>query len=165
MVSICSRAWKGSLSRVAALVVVAGAVLAVLTAGPAMAASNTKISCTQRTNAFGWINYSVCLTANYSWDGTRAAGYVAGTSCNVDLPTGAGFNCWGGKRSSGAYWNAALGAQEEWLNWSVLYLSPVWPLNRNAFQDCVYVRIDTWPSGITKARNWINSNLSLLVSC
>jgi hypothetical protein len=132
-------------------------------AGAATAGSRTDAVC-QTQNATGLTAsvYAVCLTARSSWNGAAASGYVAGTYCNVDLPTGAGWMC--GTERHGAFWNAGLGAWEEWLNYKLVYVSPVFVYQVH-YANCVYLRVDTRPSGYTTYQSFAVKNLSTSVTC
>jgi len=106
--------------------------------------------------------YTVCLSAQSSWNGVSASGYVSGTYCNVYLPTGAGWMC--STERHGAYWNAAIGAWEEWLNYKLIYLSPVFSYQVH-YANCIYLRVDTRSSGVTTYQSFAVKNLSTSVNC
>jgi hypothetical protein len=142
-----------------AVVVGAGAV----PAGAATGGTRTDRVCqTQTAAGLSASVYTVCLTAQSSWNGASAAGYVAGTYCNVSLPTGAGWMC--GTERHGAYWNGSLGAWEEWLNYKLIYLSPVFSYQVH-YANCVYLRVDTRPSGYTTYQSFAVKNLSTSATC
>ena len=152
--------------RIYMCLVVASAAVGVLAAGQSSAlaaTSRTTQYCTTKTTAVtGWSVYAVCLTANDSYDGSRATGYVAGAYCNVYLPTGAGWAC--RSYTKGSYWNAGIGAWEDWLNFAVVYVSPFLTY-RVSYQNCVYVRIDTRPNGSTSYQAFTNQNLPVGTTC
>ena len=146
--------------------VLATAIAGLLAAAPSdarAATSRTVRTCSTKTTPFtGWSVYAVCLTATDSWDGSRASGYVAGVSCSVYLPTGAGWSC--RTYARGSYWNASRGAWEDWLNYALVYRSPD-PALPIAYQNCVYVRVDTKPNGSTSYQDFTNQGLPIGTPC
>ncbi|MDX6512010.1 MAG: hypothetical protein QOE36_1514 [Gaiellaceae bacterium] len=153
----------GTIISIAAAATAAATLAVSAPAAQAATASRTIQYCTTKTAALtGWSVYRVCLTANDSWDGSRVNGYVAGLNCNVFLPTGAGWACrW---ETHGSYWNAAAGAHEDWLNFALVYISPFLGY-QVYYQNCVYVRIDTKPSGATSFKAFTNQNLPIGTHC
>ena len=126
-------------------------------AASAATTTRTVNSCTRQTMAgIGATVYTICLKAQYSYNGSAATGQVAGTSCEVSYPTGVGYACAG--HTQGQYWNSQLGAWEEWLNYKVNWFSYYVIYNRR-FQNCVYLRVDTKPNGYTTYRNSSNNSM------
>jgi len=147
---------------IAALTTMLGVVSGVAQSEVAGAATYSRTTAVQHTQYAGpWSVYSVRLTATDSWNGSGASGYVSGVSCNINYPTGAGNFCNGYWYGSYRYSN---GVWEDWLTFRVSYISP-FALFRVAYSTCVYLRVDTYPSGYTTYQNFANKNLSLGHSC
>jgi hypothetical protein len=141
------------------LAAVAAAVLAVA-APAANAAVRTNGHCSTRQMALtGWSIYRVCLTAVDTYTGSWVSGYVSGVSCQVYLPTGAGWSC--RSYAKGSYWDGARGYWEDWLNFALVYTGP----SGTAFQNCVYLRIDTTPNGVTTYQDFTNQLLPVGTRC
>jgi hypothetical protein len=105
--------------------------------------------------------YTVCLTSYDWWTGTSVDGLVRQRSCNIDVPMG--YVCL--RSTYGSYWNSALGAHEDWLNFSVGYILPIVGLSFTS-KDCVYLRIDTKPNGeLLPPQAFIVKNLSVGTTC
>jgi hypothetical protein len=127
-------------------VILAAATVGVLAVGQqaafAAAGSRTSKTCESRKSPLtGTALYTVCLTTYDWWTGTSVQGQVRGESCSY-VPMG--FAC--RANTYGQYWNSSIGAWEDWLNYAVVYISPVVGLPIS-FQDCVYLRVDTKPDG------------------
>ncbi len=105
--------------------------------------------------------YQVCLTATDSWNGSQATGYVSGLSCNIYLPTGAGWFC--DSQAHGSY-RESNGTWEDWLNFRVSYVSP-FVLYDLHYSNCIYLRVDTQPNGHTTFQNFANKNLPIGSRC
>lgn len=114
---------------------------------------NTIPVCTTQTMAgIGAEVFKVCLTATDTYDGANVSGLVSAVSCYIDSPTGSlvGYTCHradGVDYRKGSYWDANHGYWEDWLNYRVSDVMPTPPYS--SFVDCVYVRVDTTPSGYT----------------
>lgn len=116
--------------------------------------------CTTQTAALtGWKVYKVCLSSIVSSNGSTVSGHVTSVSCSVFAPTGSalGYYCDRHARSWGDYWNAKLGAWEDWYNQRVGRIPPYPPYGQ-AFVNCVYLRVDTYPNGHTTYQNFTNAN-------
>ena len=147
------------LTRLTAATALAAAAIAAVPAVAPAATTRTARTCLTRTTAVtGWQVYTVCLTATDSFDATHASGYVAGVSCQVHLPTGAGWSC--GPFRAGSYWNAARGAWEDWLNYALVFRSPA-----TSMQSCAYLRVDTRPGGATSYQQFITGPLAIGTAC
>jgi hypothetical protein len=132
--------------------------------------TQTRTVCSTQTTALtAWQVYKVCLTGASSYNGRAASGYVVTVACNIFAPTGSalGYFCDSHApkgRSWGSYWNARLGAREVWLNQRVNRISPYPPYNED-FSNCVYLRIDTWPSGRISYQNFAKVDRGFLAKC
>jgi hypothetical protein len=152
----------GPRTKCALVAAFAASVVGVLTAAPLDARAATsrtvRVCSTKTVGITGWSVYTVCLTAADSYDGLHATGYVAGVSCNVYMPTGAGWACQ--SYGKGSYWNASRGAWEDWLNFALVYRG-----SNVAYQNCVYLRVDTKPSGSTSYQDFTNQVLPIGTAC
>jgi len=153
--------WSRRWARLAATLLASTATAAVFVPTPANAATATtrtvRVCHTQTLWIFNADVYTVCLTARDTYDGSHVTGY-AGTYCNVYLPTGVGW--WCSTQRSGSYWNAARGAWEDWVNYRLEYASP-----DHVGADCIYLRVDTKPTGATSYQNFANTTLVPWVTC
>jgi hypothetical protein len=130
-------------------------------AGATTYSRTTAVQQTQTTAITNWSVYAVRLTATDSWNESSASGYVWGASCNVFLPTGAGYFCNG--FSKGSY-RSSNGVWEDWLNYRVSYISPLLGYEA-AFSNCVYLRVDTRPNGSTTYQSFASMDLPFGHSC
>jgi hypothetical protein len=159
------RTRAGRLTDITMAFVTAGAVVCAVAApaDAAIAGTRTDRVCqTQSAAPFNAAVYTVCLTAQSSWNGASTSGYVSGTYCNIYLPTGAGWMC--STEHHGAFWNSAIGAWEEYLNYKLIYLSPVFSYQVH-YANCIYLRVDTRPSGVTTYQNFAVKNLPTSANC
>lgn len=148
------------LRKPAAVLASAVALAAICVAGASAATTRATSTCTTRTTALtGWSVYRVCLTASDSFDGVHVSGYVSGVSCTVYLPTGAGWGC--GAYTRGSYWNVARAAWEDWLNFRLTYTN----IAGGTMLSCVYLRVDTKPSGSTSYQASTTNGLPIGASC
>jgi heme A synthase len=136
------------------------AMAAVCVTAASAATTRSTSTCTTRTTAVtGWSVYRVCLIASDSFDGLHVSGYVSGVSCTVFLPTGAGWGC--GAHTKGSYWNSAKSAWEDWLNFRLVYTN----IAGGTMLSCVYLRVDTKPSGSTAYQSSTTVGLPIGASC
>jgi hypothetical protein len=106
--------------------------------------SRTAKKCLTKTQStsFGTSSlYTVCLSAWDVWDGLNVSGHVAGYSCAISSSQ---YDCYSARR--GSYWYSSLGAWEDWLNYEIVGPADV---------ECVYLRVDTKPTGATSYQSFI----------
>lgn len=145
----------------AAVLAAAAAIAAVCATASSAATTRSTSTCTTRTTAVtGWNVYRVCLTVSDSFDGLHVSGYVSGVSCTVFLPTGAGWGC--GAYTKGSYWSSARSAWEDWLNFRLVYTNIA---GGTMLLSCVYLRVDTKPSGSTAYQASTTNGLPIGASC
>ena len=121
---------------------------------------------TRTASVCSYTSASVCLTSSDSYNRIGwVGGHVTSSWCNAS-GYGAGNSC--SSVGSGSYWAASRGYWEDWTTRSV-NVYPGCGLGNHCWfgpsQTCVYLRIDTRPSGYTTFQAFTNQGLAIGTRC